>query len=238
MEIQTPYKKQKAFVKAIVLTAFISLLLITFSPVSIVALKGFSERINALAIMCWGTLYFTRIFFVTQLYLACICIRKRFEGLNNKLDWLVRQKSPKIVDWRLGKLYNELCDVIDILNETFTAPFVFIFPNILIKSIFAAFALVHEFKLQSPNNSYVYVICGFALVNYLGLVIVVAREGSRLTTTATATGAIITQMMSGDQLNQTQKTDFIFLQSQVRGRNVGVKNFLFTINWKVLLSVG
>jgi 7tm Chemosensory receptor len=113
-----------------------------------------------------------------------------------------------IGDRRIGKLYNELCDVIDSLNKIFTNPCVVIFPNILIKSIFAAFAVVYEFKLQSENTSIVYVICGFAFVNYFGLVMVTVSEGSRLTTKATDTSTIITQMISGDQLNQTQKKKF------------------------------
>lgn len=231
------HKQQRVFVRITMLTAFVAMLLITFAPFSVFLFKEAPHRIDPLVLVCWTTLHSMRVFFIAQFFLACICIRKRFEGLNKKLTSVFKQKLTQLVDSRVGKHFNDLCDVIEIMNETFTVPLIFVFTNILIKSIFAAFAVVNELKLDSDNSSVTLAMCGFALANYLALVVVATWEGSRLKTTATATGKIVTQMMCDGVFDQKQKTDFLFLQSQVRSRNVNVENFLFTINWNILLSV-
>jgi 7tm Chemosensory receptor len=209
----------------------------TFTPFLVFFAKGMPEKIDKLVLVCWCVLHSTRAFFTTQFFLACQCICVRFEELNEKLLRFKKQKPLPAVDWRIGKLFNSLCDLIDILNDSFTTPFVLIFPNILIKAIFAAFALANELMLNSPDSMIALIISVFALMNYLSILIVVSWVGSKLKTTGLVTSKIIAQIMSEGIFDQKQKTDFMFLQSQARSRNVSVENFLFSINWKTLLSV-
>jgi hypothetical protein len=241
LNIQVPHKRHKTFVKFVLVIAMTFLLLIGFTPLTIYLLKESPDQVHpifvAYSCVCWFTVHFIRIFFVTQFFLACCCLKTRFKLLNDKLLKLKQQKSFTAIDWRFGQLFNSLCDLVDMSNGSFTIPFIIILPNILTKSIFAAYAIASQFHLSSSDSLVTLIMCGFFLLNYSLILILLSWIGSDLEKTAGETGKIITQMMSEGFVHQHQKTDFMFLQSQVRSRNVNVQNFLFSINWRIAMSV-
>lgn len=69
------------------------------------------------------------------------------------------------------------------------------------------------------------------------LTITVIYAGSSLTNEAKATAANFSKFMNEFVESENDKLDFIYLMSHLRSRNLNVENFLFVINWKILLAV-
>jgi hypothetical protein len=78
--------------------------------------------------------------------------------------------------------------------------------------------------------------CGVIVVA-LSLVSITCFEGSRLTAEAEATMENVSRLMGNRDMSQTQKNSFVYLVTQMRLRNINVRNFLFNINWKTFLTV-
>lgn len=81
-----------------------------------------------------------RVFYFTQLTLACIAIKERFKNLNNHLKLLNSDVSSSttnnfnILDY--AKFYHSLCDGLEMVNKTFTQQFVFLIPNLMVNSFY------------------------------------------------------------------------------------------------------
>lgn len=83
-----------------------------------------------------------RMFFIAQFILACAAIHVRFKALNKELERRKVKASKEIVSKRklsdtleMEKVFQKICDCIDIVNETFTFHFVFIFTIVLVNQI-------------------------------------------------------------------------------------------------------
>lgn len=59
--------------------------------------------------------------------------------------------------------------------------------------------------------------------------------GSSTTKSALLTAVILSGALS--DINETQMLEFIYFTAQIRSRNLNIQNFLFVINWNVLLAV-
>lgn len=138
------YKQQKLIV-LLVLTCVIGVEAFVAFSIMVVFLVNGAKILNflppRLSIAFLNTL--TNLYFA-QLLLACITTRKRFEGLNKYLeDSLppnnIKTLSPKAVSPKhleisqLSKFYHELCDAIEIINESFTFHFIFLFGYLTVR---------------------------------------------------------------------------------------------------------
>lgn len=61
--------------------------------------------------------------------------------------------------------------------------------------------------------------------------------GNSLTKEAEATAAIVSKFMHEFTQNECEKLDFIYSINHLKSRNLNVENFLFVIDWKILLVV-
>lgn len=96
---------------------------------------GFQGAIAA----CYGYINTFRMFYVGQFILASLAIQSRFYELNQQIKIPVLSFDIKTVapcnseNYRIGRIYHKLCDGIEIINETFTAHFIFLFTNGLVR---------------------------------------------------------------------------------------------------------
>lgn len=85
-----------------------------------------------------------RFCFITQFILACSAVRVRFESLNDHVNSFKLHKKFKIVSTKslvsveFRQSYFQLCDAIDIINDTFTLHLAFIFAIFLVSRIISA----------------------------------------------------------------------------------------------------
>lgn len=97
---------------------------------------------DPVSLFCSFSYVFVDLFkclYVTQLFLGCKCLQIRFEMLNKTLNSSNTNSNVSIIsekvsmNWKFGKVYYKLCDGIDILNDSFTFHFVFLFSSILVR---------------------------------------------------------------------------------------------------------
>lgn len=112
---------------------------VTFSMPIIYVSNGYSERINWMFIVCLLFINTFRLFYAVQFTLATLVLCTRFDGLNASLKSFlstpisVKQVLPKYFPiFRFGNLYHDLCNGVDLINDTFTLQLVFLFVNILV----------------------------------------------------------------------------------------------------------
>lgn len=81
-----------------------------------------------------------RTFFAAQFILACLTVKKRFECLNNQLKTSLKSRAldlktiaaNRLIHLELRRVIFQLCDIIEVINETFTFHIIFIFTIFLV----------------------------------------------------------------------------------------------------------
>lgn len=79
-----------------------------------------------------------KLVYYAQFILAISVVRKRFESLNISLKNLNCIKNEKnsielLNNMKFPKIYHKLCDGIEVINETFTCHFTFLFAYTLVR---------------------------------------------------------------------------------------------------------
>lgn len=101
----------------------------------------------------------------------------------------------------------------------------------------AAYGVVRGILKNSELASNLIYANTLSLIFNFVMKIAIVKSGNDLTDEALKTSVLISKIMNEFDHSESQKTDFMFLITQVKARNVNVKNKMFTINWKLLLAV-
>jgi hypothetical protein len=213
-------------------------LFLTFQPL-IAFFNGTSFHVNVGSVFCFTSMTLLRNFFVCQFVLASMSIQSRFKVLNENLEKLLMRKrfQKNGLSSELGRVFSGLCDSIEDLNRTFTMPFVFLFPNLLLYSIFTSYGIVNELLEKVTLDVANVCLNSILVIAYNSVITVTCWQGAKLTSTADTTLSTVSQMMSKLTQDKDQKVDLVYLSMQMRMRNLKVQNFLFNINWSTLLTV-
>lgn len=69
--------------------------------------------------------------------------------------------------------------------------------------------------------------------------VVLLHSASSLTSTGENTAVLVGKIMKtqSSELDQSHENALVFLMTHIRARNLNVQNFLFMINWNILLTV-
>lgn len=134
-------------------------------------------------------------------------------------------------------LYHELCDVIEIVNSTFTFQLIFVFFYFFILNLLTVFTHIWMF---THYVKYIYGLLStdgvILLLNYI-LKSVMIHSSSSTTREAEETAVIVSRIINSGGCNKVQQTTFKKFLSQNQYRNLKLRTALFTINWKLLLTV-
>lgn len=99
---------------------------------------GNGNQIKVSIILCYFYVSSFQAFYVAQFIVACLAMQKRFDELSISLKFSFSVSKIKISTsknhefLKFGKLFHNLCDGIEILNQTFTFHFVAILMNIVV----------------------------------------------------------------------------------------------------------
>lgn len=135
------------------------------------------------------------------------------------------------------QLYSSLCDIIEILNSTFTGQLVFVVISILVIDIFAFYGVIREF-LSNQNLKFIIIGNSTWLVLQSAIKFFMAHCGSSTTSEAEKSLIIVSQFM--DQVDDTDmmtRINLNLVMNQMRFRNKNLENKFFAINYKLILAV-
>jgi hypothetical protein len=157
---------------------------------------------------------------------------------------------------KCGRVFHDLCDLIEVINGTFTFQFVLLFANILVSEyakfdiyllkyssqvsfVFSAYDIIDELVRVTQFS---YVNCfldSFTIMKHLTLILITVAAGSRLAKEAQKTPTVISKILVGSELSVENDSEFNKLTgliAQMRGRDWSIHNDMFVINWNILLA--
>ena len=186
-------------------------------------------------------------FYASQFACAALAIRARLKLLNdysssfvhNKKEFRVVVHQKKFNLKLFSKLYNDLCDLIELLNKTFTWQLIFVMINLMLVDIFTAYGVVREFIEQRAFKLKFLIITNtiWSLLQF-AIKYIMAYCGNSTTDEAENSLLIVTRIIEkfGDD-DEKMKTDLNHLLNQMQGRNKNLENVFFAINYKLILAV-
>lgn len=124
------HKKQRKQVVQCILFIFVILIGITVLLPVAFATIGYTDTMNISAFTCFIYLHAFRYLQTSQFVLVALALRSRFNAIN---EHLANLKSVKGYLLMVRKPFHQLCDVIEIINQTFTMQLVFNLGIILVR---------------------------------------------------------------------------------------------------------
>lgn len=247
MNLQVNFKKHQEKVKKI---AIIPIVAIIFFITKFLVLFYYFE-INARFTLVTAHVYqlLHNYFYTAQFSCAALAIRERLKMLNEYSSSFVECKArfrDKIVVVRqekfnlklFSKLYNDLCDLIELSNETFTWQLIIVMTNLLMIDIFAFYGILREFIVHNVEKFKFLILANTTWCTFQFLIkFFMAYCGKNTTGEAEKSLVIITRLVEQLDRNDQLTVDLNLLLGQMRGRNKKLENVFFTINYKLILAV-
>lgn len=209
-----------------------------------------------------------RVFYLTQFILATSAIRVRFKALNSvfkrrnsKPVWTSFSYLDMTKIWEVERIFQQLCDCIDIVNDTFTFQIVFVYAVLLVTfivwfSVFphkslliviflffqlldvtSAYGIIHELLKPSEISFFTFCLNGTAFSCHTFLIIIPIYFARAATVAAKTTLRIASKSMKGTRFSDSQKIDMICVLTQMKLRDVNFQNIFFRFDWPILLAV-
>lgn len=104
-------------------------------------------------------------------------------------------------------------------------------------SVFESFGIIYYILRAEEYSQVATTLSIIGLSHDIVVIIIILNAGSSLTEEAEKTGVIISKLVNESKCDLLQKVDFLFFMAQIKSRNLNVQNFMFKINWNVLLCV-
>lgn len=106
-------------------------------------------------------------------------------------------------------------------------------------AIFSSFGILNEILEPSSvlNTVTSGIFGGLGIVISMGYMVTIIYAGSTLTSEAQLFNILVAKAVNKTPKNEQQRNDFVYFASQSRSRNLNIQNFLFVINWNVLVAV-
>jgi hypothetical protein len=103
--------------------------------------------------------------------------------------------------------------------------------------VFSTFAMVHFFLVPAESTFFNIFANLHATAHHFLLITLVLYFGDSTTREAEKTVEVLGKFASELELSVTEKSNFVFLMSQVKSRKVVVENSFFKVSWSVLVTV-
>lgn len=137
----------------------------------------------------------------------------------------------------MSSFYNELCDLIDSINSTFTLQLGFVMINLLLTDVFSAYGVLREIMSKSTPLKFIITANGTGMLIQYSIRALMAFSGSSTTNEAEKSLVLVNKILANTDSNDPLRADLLILLHQMRYINKKLKNNFFTVNWNVLLVV-
>ena len=131
--LQANHGRHRKFVVHTIILSIIVSLFTTIHPFLLIYL-GFQDNIYLFFYFIFFYIEALKIFYVFQFYFASLALRERFKYLNQYLESFMDQKKLKPANTlrNVRKLYLDLCDLIELVNSTYTFHLVLVLIIVLV----------------------------------------------------------------------------------------------------------
>lgn len=107
--------------------------LTSFVPIVLYSID-YADTLSINALLCYNYINLFRYLYSSQFVLASIAVRSRFEAINERLGSSMKPERAKLLH-AVGPLYHRLCDVIELINRTFTMHLVIVLTLVLVRKV-------------------------------------------------------------------------------------------------------
>jgi hypothetical protein len=137
-----------------------------------------------------------------------------------------------------SELYDNLFEVIDLINSNFTVHLIFVLIRFVATDIFAFYTVLKEFLSGSEKTFHFELICNIYWISaHFGMKCFIAFMGSSTTKEVEKSSLIILKASVLLDSNHVMQKDLKIIQNQLQIRNRNIENKFFTINWNMILNV-
>lgn len=171
---------------------------------------------------------------ITNEYKLYIFLR----SFNVENCFIVSAEQNRILSSRVAAtFYHDLCDIIDLVNSSFSFPIIFVFLHFFFTNLIALFNHFWVFLKDFRNFKLILVTEGlWIILNYIlqsvfvYLIISTSSEAEK-------TSVIVSRIINAQDCNESHRKVFKGFLVQNQCRNLKLRTALFGINWSLLLSV-
>lgn len=104
-------------------------------------------------------------------------------------------------------------------------------------NIFGIYGILQEIFRPTDLAVFAYALNGIGIGANTVIAVLVIYAASILTNEADTTSSIFGKMMGITRMEEKNKFELAYLLAQLKSRNLKIRNFLFDIDWNVLLVV-
>lgn len=137
----------------------------------------------------------------------------------------------------LTELFHDLCDLIELVNSTFTFQLLVTILSLLLTNIFAFYGTLREFLAGSNGLGFFIIGNGIWTAIQYFIMVFMAHAGSSTKSEADKSSVIIAKASGTLDAHDYLKTALHYLLIEMRCRNTALQNIFFAINWNVILAV-
>lgn len=134
-------------------------------------------------------------------------------------------------------IYHELCDAIELINESFTFPLNFTLFQYFIMNLFATFNVVWTALRQFNDLVFVLATDGTWILSHFIFQSFMVHLSSKTTREAERTAGIVGKIINTSECCKAHQNVFKKYLLQNQYRNFKLQTSFFTINWKLMLTV-
>lgn len=174
------------------------------------------------------------LFFCLEFICPTYLIRQRFKLLKICEQTKGGGKSTNLK--LTTELFHSLSDAVEKINELFTSHIISIMTTSLLTDIFVSYQIFYYLTQNQLEDSELLLIeNGFFIASHLIMKSAVAHVG--YTTTREAESFKIAFAKNMDDAWGEKKLDYVYSLTQFSTRNLSLRNVLFVIDWRVMLTV-
>lgn len=265
MRVSVDFKRHRSFNRRVAVAVASTLIMAINVPI-LTWIYGINSHFIMISSSVYHLLH--NSFYTSQFSCAALAVGSRFKILNEYLagymfeglvvvqpliDYHCRfqpqpvkqpkkiQAAVKIQNFNMrlfSELYNDLCDTVELVNNTFTFQLIIVMMSILLIDIFAAYGALREFMSNSNERLKFLIIANstWIAIQYL-MKVFMACSGSRTTSEATKSLVHLTRLIEATESSNPMKLEMNFLLIQMKCRNKNFQNVFFNINWHLILAV-
>lgn len=135
-----------------------------------------------------------------------------------------------------AELYDELCDLIELLNKTFTNQLVFVMAEFMSIEIFGGYGILRE--ALSTSRKYFLLVGNLIWIMFQYPVkFFMASAGSSTTDEAEKSLVLIAKLIIRTKYDDLLRSRLNNLLIELQCRNKKISNVFFTVNYNVILLV-
>lgn len=134
-------------------------------------------------------------------------------------------------------LFNDLCDLIELVNSTFTNQLIIVVMSLLLTDVFAVYGVMREF--QAKNDRFFFFLISntaWAIIQY-SIKAFMAHCGQTATSEAEKSVVLVTKAIAAVDRDSNLQNDLNSLLIRMKFREKIFRNVFFTINFQLILTV-